>query len=484
MAATFPCPYCGASYPVKPVLVGRPVRCTTCRNVFQLREDGVADRVDPPEAAPERSPYAPPEPTTDPVSTTPTPPPPPPPPPPEPTTQPATDSITASPATADEERADRDRRDTGSTRRKHSSRLTVKQEEMRRNMAASLKDAAERALATEQVRRDEEQASREQKKAALKEGGVGQIKPAVLTGEGEVEARTNRAWAIGCFSLLLLVLVAWLATGGTSPEQAALASFVEPAPESDDWGRNREEVIRRRAWLYTEGTPYIINMDDAELEAPVTIDLSRQSGGLAELLGGQVLLQQGRARFWIAATQVEAAQAVFVKSGTDADAVALGKALAKAEISCLLHDEAMQKMSEIIGDPQAAGVLRLLLEGRTSADGANWIRTRFCLGDPLRGDGQALVPQHIELLPFHGTGGKRAQRPLDSTSRQYQIHDQQQYRGRLLRFADPNWASAADGKPMAQWRVLDVQVANREGRFPQTLGYPEQAPADPVEATE
>src|SRR4051812_34024957 len=46
MAATFACPHCGASYPVKPVLVGRAVRCTKCKNAFKLRADGIADKVE------------------------------------------------------------------------------------------------------------------------------------------------------------------------------------------------------------------------------------------------------------------------------------------------------------------------------------------------------------------------------------------------------------------------------------------------------
>ena len=44
-ATTFACPHCAAIYPLKPVLIGRAVRCTTCRNPFRLRPDGVADKV-------------------------------------------------------------------------------------------------------------------------------------------------------------------------------------------------------------------------------------------------------------------------------------------------------------------------------------------------------------------------------------------------------------------------------------------------------
>ena len=46
MSATFPCPHCGQVYPLKPVLVGKVVRCTACKNPFRLREDGIADRIE------------------------------------------------------------------------------------------------------------------------------------------------------------------------------------------------------------------------------------------------------------------------------------------------------------------------------------------------------------------------------------------------------------------------------------------------------
>jgi hypothetical protein len=45
MSDMFACPHCGASYPRKPVLVGKVVRCTKCRNPFKLRPDGIADAV-------------------------------------------------------------------------------------------------------------------------------------------------------------------------------------------------------------------------------------------------------------------------------------------------------------------------------------------------------------------------------------------------------------------------------------------------------
>ncbi|NRA38594.1 MAG: hypothetical protein HRU15_10670, partial [Planctomycetes bacterium] len=45
MAKTFDCPHCDASYSALPTLVGRKVRCSSCKNVFQLQHTGIAIKV-------------------------------------------------------------------------------------------------------------------------------------------------------------------------------------------------------------------------------------------------------------------------------------------------------------------------------------------------------------------------------------------------------------------------------------------------------
>lgn len=50
-ADTFTCPHCATPYPVKPVLIGRVVRCTGCRQPFCLQADGTARKADEAELA-------------------------------------------------------------------------------------------------------------------------------------------------------------------------------------------------------------------------------------------------------------------------------------------------------------------------------------------------------------------------------------------------------------------------------------------------
>ena len=50
-AATFVCPHCGHTYPFKPALIDKAVRCTTCKNAFRLGADGIAAKVNAPAPA-------------------------------------------------------------------------------------------------------------------------------------------------------------------------------------------------------------------------------------------------------------------------------------------------------------------------------------------------------------------------------------------------------------------------------------------------
>ncbi len=46
MTASFGCPYCDKQYPNNPLLIGRKVRCSGCKNVFQLQGDGTVEKIE------------------------------------------------------------------------------------------------------------------------------------------------------------------------------------------------------------------------------------------------------------------------------------------------------------------------------------------------------------------------------------------------------------------------------------------------------
>jgi hypothetical protein len=184
MAQTFPCPHCGAVYPLRPVLVGKTVRCTTCRQPFLLGEDHVAR----------------------PVEDTPAPPPP-------------TTPAPAAPARVASAK---------------SERLAAVQRELK----ATLQDALAAAITSDKAA----------PATAAKPAGDAsrRISPAVLTGEGERQHRERLVNLLVGVGLLAVVgAVLWL-TLHRSPIERALDDYTMPV--SDNRVGYRIPAIRARAW--------------------------------------------------------------------------------------------------------------------------------------------------------------------------------------------------------------------------------------------
>lgn len=205
-AATFPCPHCGITYPFKPVLVGRTVRCTACKQAFRLRADGRAEA----------------------VVQTPLP------------EQPAAATGPSAAATASQRRP---------TER---FQLSDQQHEQRRSMAASLTSVMGKALQAEAPPPGGSQRTARPRSSRLftaQADGKRKPGPAVLTGEGEREAANLRAWTVGALAVVALIaLLGWLLTL-SGPRRTALDAFTALVPDADNVYGRRAEAIRARAWL-------------------------------------------------------------------------------------------------------------------------------------------------------------------------------------------------------------------------------------------
>ena len=235
MSTTFPCPHCGQTYPIKPVLIGKVVRCTGCKNPFRLREDGIADIVNAepaPAPAPAPAPTRPPEPPAAPVSE-------------------AVKPSTARRTAADEAKA---------------QEIKERMAEARKAMAADLAQAAGKALQSSTVK-DEETSTRRQGSSRMRavasagaEGGKRTLSPAILTGEGEREAANTRLWVIlGVVAVVLAIAIGWLLTLD-GPRTTAIESFTATVPADQNTYGVRDVAISNRGWLTAESgavTPFI-----------------------------------------------------------------------------------------------------------------------------------------------------------------------------------------------------------------------------------
>ncbi len=273
MSGTFPCPHCGATYPRSPKLVGRLVRCTGCKQVFVLGEDGIA-RPD----APAPGPVAPARltpPASDPSSALQSPQSVPP-------VKAVAETASSAPPRPDADNAAR----TGTTRRTVSQRLakvkTEKFEQQRREMATSLNSVIATAIEQHDSRAEAEQAKK--KKA---EGQVGEIGPAILTGEGEREARERRGWAVGCaVALVALALVLWLILRH-SPEQRALDAFCAGVDQADNrYGRRAPAIMARSVVQHDESNRVVsapfISLPQVRFQKPRQIPFVKIRPFLAE----------------------------------------------------------------------------------------------------------------------------------------------------------------------------------------------------------
>lgn len=244
VSQTFACPHCAATYPLRPVLIGKVVRCTACRNPFQLGPDGIAKAVavaaPPPPAGASPSASAPAAPANDQLELND----------PSSAARPATRAGHATPA-----------RGTAS-----SVRLTAAQDAARRALSATLQESMAKALEAESVKQEEKKATDRQVKTARQEGKDPQISPAVLTGEGERAASEARSfWLVLVAVVLVVVALGWFLAKPT-PERRALDAWCAPVDQASNHGPQRVKAIRARAWL--PEVPIDLLMPFVALESP------------------------------------------------------------------------------------------------------------------------------------------------------------------------------------------------------------------------
>ena len=425
MSATFVCPHCGASYPVKPVLVGRAVRCTTCKHPFKLRADGIADKVvDPPAAAPAPAPAPTPVVTAPALAVSRNLPPLPPAAP-----TPLVPSATSAPA---------QRPPTGSVARgSRTERLNRQQEDARKAMAATLSNAASAALSAETVKREAEAETKAlRKKVAAKpgtaagEGRVGDIGPVVLTGTGQREHRNRLVWLLGAIAAVGAVYGRVLLISLKSPQRRALmhyASLVE-----DDRTRHpaRIPAIQERAWVV--GVPALTDLGRLNLGQTRTIPFLPAREVIARLKG---LTYQAANKLWVAPERLAEVDKWWNPRKDRAANLTL---LAGRKVPVL--DQRL-----VATDLEAAGwnaddvdLFLQLVQAHTDRSGANWIAKKLFAGE---------LPEAIEVTSF--AGAKASQ--LVDIGRAYKSLEVD-YSGRLLRFVGDGWPG--------ECKVLEITTAS------------------------
>lgn len=379
MSATFACPHCGASYPRKPVLVGRAVRCTTCKNAFRLREDGIADKVEMEAPAPAQ-PTPVPAPVSAPRSSAPTPAPKA-----EAPAKPTGPKLPstgwglnldveveepAAPAKPSAAPASKNEpppasfksplpKDTAGSPARKSERMTAQQLEARRAMSATLASSMSEALKSEAVKRDEQG----EKTKAKTEGRVGKIGPAVLTGQGVEEAKSNRLLLLGTLGVLALVAAVYWLLFTDSPERASLNAFTAEVEPARIRAGERVPTIQARAWLTGlppafVGVPPLIDMRDARIGSTRTVNLVPAKELFASLKG---LVPVEPGPVWVPSERVVAVDDL---RRPDQKPEAFIAAVLKREKKAISHPAFLDDLTKTGMSKEDADIVDLFIRGR------------------------------------------------------------------------------------------------------------------------
>lgn len=470
LPATFPCPWCGMSYPAKPVLVGKAVRCKGCRNAFVLQPEGHAIKVEDPPAAPAPAaappapqaaapvPVAPPPVPVRPPPPTPPPPRPPPvaviepisvvapapkPPAPVPVPRPRPSAPAASPgddvldldapSAADVVEVLPQAKTLTPPPNKPSERVAKRKTEhleaARAQMAAQLAEVAEKAANTEVAKREEKKSQR-----IAKAGGTAvpsSAKPsrkAVLSGQGEQHHREMvRMWSgvgIAAAVVLLLIFVFSL----RSNVREGLDYYASPVPNEQNRYPVLGDALRSRAWLASApsmpGGPMLAtDLSDASLAAERPIDLETLKPVLAEL---KDLRLDAALDAWIAPKDLDRAR-VAVGERRGADAV---QAMVVARIRHVPHSKVVERMGLT---PEDLILVLDLLAGTPPQTSEPFAKRMLDLGE---------VPTRLVLRSFTGRKGSL----LQDIGRPPYRPVQAAYTGVLMRIEGNGW-------PIG-WRVL------------------------------
>ncbi len=408
LSATFPCPWCGMSYPLKPVLIGKPVRCKSCGNPFVLQAEGTATKV---------LASAPAIPA---VAT-----------PPVPAEQAAPAPAAASPIRPQPDLptpsqvAPAEQRNRSSTQRATKTK-SEQLEKVRQEMAARLSEVGMKAADTEAAKAEEKKSERVAKTsaqpAATAKTAAAKIRPAaVLTGEGERHAREATRWLLGSMAVIALIAGIWLLARYESPGAAALSSFTEPIEGREAGRLGFAEVQRRRAWLAESpampgGLPLARDLSDAVFGPEQAITLDGAAAALRELSG---LVHDAELRGWVLPEEREAARQ---RAGKPEPGQPRLRVVAETELRerLAIDQEAFSALRDLLlgrhpegGIPFAERLIeqgkvptRMLIRGfsGTSGDlvvGGGWTQGRSMLG-----------PYHGIIARFEGEGWPEGWRVL------------------------------------------------------------------------
>ncbi|MFW5828936.1 MAG: hypothetical protein ACOCXA_01630 [Planctomycetota bacterium] len=334
----FTCPHCSKRYPVLPTLVGRRVRCTSCRQAFVLQADGHAEAltVPPPQTRPPDE------------------------------IERLSRQWTAKATTA-VSRQQAERATLGAIPR--PQRLTTRKEAKRRSLAANLRDVAD--AAAEHVQQQEACSGRSSQQRIPTRHAA----EPVLRQEGEQAGRRRR---VGFTLITAVVLLAAVLVGmGTWPSPPAAAVWERYAEQRED-----PAVL----WLeeIATGIRPLLLADPGALSwsKPIHVELAPAGPVLARLKDR--IYAPGIAA-WVAVGQRQMVSRL-VGSTSAASYELLIDQLRAADVDLITNRELLDALYDALASEEAVRVVGAFLAGSAAGPDPQYLRERLLSGDlPERG---------------------------------------------------------------------------------------------------
>ena len=443
MSQTFSCPHCGAKYPVKAALIGRNVRCTSCKKAFQLQENGVAIKITG------RNDQA---------------------------RQKAQDDDTKRQAIKERMRTTHDRvSEHEQKKRDRKIEAEAKRQRLRQAMAATLNESASQALETEASK---EETKRHQRKRAEKrkkeenENSVSQLE-VVLTNHGQVEQKQRRVWSLGCIGFLICVGLAFVFMRSDGVLRQALIYYAEMPPADKREYPDRVHHYLDKMWYHSvlnEGSNLIIvDLDKADIaDEVIRVDCSQAikffskfekmtrmhneehwQAEQSEIDDREALISAGENQLnqlrlnpdlWVQKDAQEIARSAWWANGgaLRSDLILRGQLEAMGK-EAMLSREVPKRIQEFVNDEMGARILGRLFIASCNVDGERLWQKRMMNGS---------IPDWIEYCYFSGVGTLLHDKSDDSAY----VHNVP-YRGILMR---ANLLSEPDAQGN-EWRVFEIE---------------------------
>ncbi len=409
MAQTFACPHCEATYRALPTLVGRKVRCSSCKNVFQLQHTGIAIKIG---EDGKKS---------------------------DPALEKQKGALETKKPDAGKQVGAVPQKQTAAAKTRPQTRAIRRKTERIQNMRSSLQEAAQQALQVEEKvasERIEKKDLRKPSKAKAKR--VTDSHVVTLSGAAETEQKVKRSMGYILLGIVGFFVCVYFLMGSQSPQEQALSDFSQPIEDEYLKHPLRMDGYGKRLWRtkrqFNEPVPIVLNVNRATCASVVSYEWPEVVAFMAKTI--EKMQVYDLLPIWINPGDKERIDKLWKDFPNKTNIAEFYGLLKKEDVKYYAMNELPSLMLNQ-GIPQSVVYVTsmLLLPGLPQEN-----NEKIFGGD---------MPIELLITEFNGVSGSR----LFDSGAAYDIETLPHYSGLLVGF------TGISGESGEYWKILDVRVA-------------------------